>query len=109
MSMDMTFLSDSYTQQILHQLRSAEWKKASENSNSAFGSILSSKDSASKAYFVQSKEAAGRRAQEMQDYQRHKMMTDQIRLDLTGERGVLTDRGTDWISALAYLRGGTFR
>ncbi len=32
-------------------------------------------------------------------------MTDQIRLDLTGERGVLNDRGTEWISALAYMGG----
>lgn len=56
-------------------------------------------------YFVQSKEAAKRRRLEMQNAIKHRMMTDQIRLDLTGERGVLTDRGTDWISALAYMGG----
>ena len=56
-------------------------------------------------YFIQSKEAAERRTRELQNYMKHKMMTDQIRLDLTGARGVLTDRGTDWISALAYMGG----
>lgn len=42
MSMDLTFLSDSYTKQILHQLRSATEKKAQQKTN--FGSILSAKD-----------------------------------------------------------------
>lgn len=36
---------------------------------------------------------------------KHEMITDRIRLDLTGERRVLTDRGTDRRSAFAY-RGG---
>lgn len=63
------------------------------------------KASRRRMYFIQSKEAAERRTKELQNYMKHKMMTDQIRLDLTGERGVLTDRGTDWISALAYMGG----
>lgn len=57
-------------------------------------------------YFIQSKEAAARRRVEWQDYYKHTVMTDRIRLDLTGERGVLTDRGTDWLSAFLY-RGGS--
>ena len=42
MSMDLTFLSDSYTKQILHQLRSAQYEKQRKKTD--FGSILSSKD-----------------------------------------------------------------
>lgn len=58
MSVDLTFLSDSYTKQILHQLQKTRTQK-----------------------------------------------TDQIRLDLTGERGVLTDRGTDWSAAFLDMGG----
>lgn len=56
-------------------------------------------------YFVQSEEAAKRRREEWQEFYKHKMMADGIRLDLTGERGVLTDRGTDWLSAFLYGGG----
>lgn len=63
------------------------------------------KASRRRMYFIQGREAAERRARDIQNYIKHKRMTDQIRLDLTGERGVLTDRGTDWISALAYMGG----
>lgn len=56
-------------------------------------------------YFVQEKEAAERRRQEWQDFYQKNLMADRMRLDLTGERGVLTDRGTDWLSALLYMGG----
>lgn len=56
-------------------------------------------------YFIQSKEAAERRRQEWQDLYQKNRMADQMRLDLTGERGVLNDRGTDWLSAILYGGG----
>lgn len=59
-------------------------------------------------YFIQSEEAANRRAQEWQDFYKNKIAADQIRSDLTGERGVLTDRGTDWLSAFMDLGGYMF-
>ena len=240
MSMDLTFLSDSYTQQILHQLRSARYEKQQKKTD--FGSILSSKDDAAKTvspkakeytaylkekyggvsvtnvgkdqksmdhlgmgtagtgnvviapnileqmandpekaayyegkiqeyfdglpklqaeisamgheihssgivihpdgtvthyvtgdlkpeerakiearikaedeekanrrkmYFIQSEEAALQRAQELKDYYKQQLMTNSFRSDLYGEQPVLTDRGTDWLSAYyAYMGGG---
>lgn len=56
-------------------------------------------------YFVQSEEAAKRRAQEWQGFYKNKIAADQIRLDLTGERGILNDRGTDWLSAFLDMGG----
>lgn len=56
-------------------------------------------------YFIQSEDAAARRALEWQDFYKNKMAADQIRLDLTGERGVLTDRGTDWLAAFLNMGG----
>lgn len=120
MNMDLTFLTDSYTQQILQQLRNVREQEEKKRGGFRFDDILSARESASEVvsakekeertarrqmYFVQSKEAAERRRLEMQNAIKHRMMTEQIRLDLTGERGVLTDRGTDWISALAYMGG----
>lgn len=58
-------------------------------------------------YFIQSKEAAARRAEEWQNFYKNRIAADQMRLDLTGERGVLTDRGTDWISAFLDMGGYT--
>lgn len=83
MSMDLTFLSESYTKQILHQLRKAQMQKTGQASNrNDFGSILSARGEVPK-----------------------NVLADQIRLDLTGERGVLNDRGTDWLSAFMDLGG----
>lgn len=56
-------------------------------------------------YFIQSEAAAARRAKEWQDFYKNKTAADQIRLDLTGERGVLTDRGTDWLAAYPGMGG----
>ncbi len=56
-------------------------------------------------YFIQSEEAAARRAQELEDYYRQKLMRNSFRSDLFGEQTVLTDRGTDWLSAFAYMGG----
>lgn len=164
MSMDLTFLSDSYTQQILHQLRNVRDQEMRKKGGFRFEDILSSKENTSGTVSAEAKDYAEylkktygnvtiksvgkdqrsmddlgmgtagtgnvviapnileqmaqdpekaayyeekikRYFQELQIYMKHKMMTDQIRLDLTGERGVLTDRGTDWISALAYMGG----
>lgn len=58
-----------------------------------------------KMYFVQSEEAAARRAQEWEDYSK-KLMTGSFRSDLFGEQAVLTDRGTDWLSAYYAYMGG---
>lgn len=83
MSMDLTFLSDSYTKQILHQLNRVQMQKTGQTPRrNDFGSILSAKDRIPK-----------------------NVSADQIRLDLTGKRGVLNDRGTDWLSAFMDLGG----
>lgn len=58
-----------------------------------------------KMYFIQSEEAAARRAQEWKDYNK-KLMTGSFRSDLFGEQAVLTDRGTDWLSAYYAYMGG---
>lgn len=50
-------------------------------------------------YFIQSEQAALRRSQELENYYRQKLMTGSLRSDLFGEQTVLTDRGTDWLSA----------
>ena len=56
-------------------------------------------------YFIQGEEAALRRRQELENYYKRLLMTDSFRSDLFGEQAVLTDRGTDWLSAYAYLGG----
>lgn len=56
-------------------------------------------------YFVQNREAAKRRKEDWLDFYQHQRMADWMRSDLTGERGVLTDRGTDWLSAWMYGGG----
>ena len=56
-------------------------------------------------YFIQSKEAAARRAQDLENYYKYQLMKNSFRSDLFGEQTVLTDRGTDWLSAFAYMGG----
>jgi len=56
-------------------------------------------------YFIQSEDAAARRAQELEDYYRRQLIKNSFRSDLFGEQTVLTDRGTDWLSALAIMGG----
>lgn len=56
-------------------------------------------------YFIRGEEAALRRRQELENYDKRQLMTDSFRSDLFGEQTVLTDRGTDWLSAYAYLGG----
>lgn len=57
-------------------------------------------------YFIQSEQAALRRSQELENYYRQKLMTGSFRSDLFGEQTVLTDRGTDWLSAYYAYMGG---
>ncbi len=59
-----------------------------------------------KMYFIQSEEAAGRRAQELENYYK-RLMTNSFRSDLFGERSVLNDGGTDWLSAYYAYMGGS--
>lgn len=171
--MDLSFLSDSYTRQILHQLKRAQMQKTQTAlKKRGFGDILSQKEEITRnissdarellsqlkekyggvsvrnvgtdqksmdelglgtagtgnvviapdileqmakdpekaayygnLYFVQSREAAKRRKEDWLDFYQHQMMADRMRSDLTGERGVLTDRGTDWLSAWMYGGG----
>ena len=58
-----------------------------------------------KMYFIQSEEAAARRKEELENYYKKQLMTNSFRSDLFGEQTVLTDRGTDWLSAFAYMGG----
>ena len=117
--MDLTFLTDSYLLQILQQLRNAKEQDMQKKNDFRFDRVLSAKENASgalsakaKDYTAYLKETYGNvtvrsvgRDQRSMDNLGMNMMTDQIRLDLTGERGVLNDRGTEWISALAYMGG----
>lgn len=57
-------------------------------------------------YFIQGEEAALRRRQELENYDKRQLMTDSFRSDLFGEQTVLTDRGTDWLSAYYAYMGG---
>ena len=118
-NMDLTFLTDSYLQQILQQLGNAKEQEMQKKNDFRFDRVLSAKENASgalsakaKDYTAYLKETYGNvtvrsvgRDQRSMDNLGMNMMTDQIRLDLTGERGVLNDRGTEWISALAYMGG----
>lgn len=56
-------------------------------------------------YFIQGEEAALRRRQELENYYKQQLMANSFRSDLFGEQTVLTDRGTDWLSAYAYPGG----
>lgn len=103
MSVDLTFLSDSYTKQVLHQLKRVQMQKTDKASGrNDFGSILSAKGEAKaqrrKMYFIQSEEAAARRTQELKNYNK-KLISNSFRSDLFGEQTILTDRGIDWLSA----------
>ena len=55
-------------------------------------------------YFIQGEEAALRHRQELENYYKQ-LMANSFRSDLFGEQTVLTDRGTDWLSAYAYQGG----
>lgn len=113
--MDLTFLTDSY----LQQLRNAKEQEMQKKNDFRFDRVLSAKENASGSLSAKTKDGTAclketygnvtvrsvDRDQRSMDNPGMNMMTDQIRLDLTGERGVLNDRGTEWISALAYMGG----